>query len=143
MTDDVYLVDNNVLSRLSRSQRAGPFLRERCVVTEEVLHEARGFADEMSGVRVRDVTVAVLERLKHVMAELPPGDTSLVDLYANKGTADPVLVATALVMMDEEAQTLFASRIVIVTDDRAVAEMAGQLGVECLSCSAFIALVGE
>lgn len=141
MNKDVFLVDNNVLSRLSRSQRASRFLRERCFVTRDVLYEARGFADEISDVPVREVTIAVLERLKQVMTELPWEDTSVVNLYDNKGSADPALVATALVMVEEEAETLFPSNIILVTDDKAVIKVAGNLGVARLSYTAFSDLV--
>lgn len=143
MTDPIYLVDNNVLSRLSRHQRASRFLRERCIITEDVLYEARGFTDEITGIRVQPTTVAVLDCLRHVMTQLPSEDTSLVSLYDNKGSADPVLVATALVMMAEQEEMLFQNRVVVVSEDKAVAELAGRLGVEHLSHRAFAALVSD
>lgn len=142
MDDVVYLVDNNVLAGLSRAKRAARLLRESCFVTADVVHEARGFADEIRDVPVRAVTSAVLEKLRLVMERVDPHDTSLVDLYANKGSADPVLMATALVMVDEEASRLWQRRVVVVTDDRAVIAMAGTFGVPAMRRSDFAQLLG-
>lgn len=137
MDDVIYLVDNNVLTRLGREERASVFLRSQCHVTEDVLHEARGFADELGGVPVRPVSGAVLRSLAHVMGTVDPQDTSLVDLYANKGSADPVLVAVAIDMADEEAQTLVPRQVVLVTGDKAVALTAQRLGVSTLGFEDF------
>lgn len=140
MNRDIYLVDNNVLSRLTRPQRASRFLRERCVITRDVLYEARGFADELGDIQVRELSIPILERLKQIMVQIPSEDTSLVDLYDNKGSADPTIVATALVMAEEEAQTLFERRIILVSDDKAVKQLAVKLGIDLISESAFAAL---
>lgn len=137
MDDVVYLVDNNALSGMTREKRSARMLRECCYVTADVVHEARGFADEISDVPVQPVTVAVLEKLKLVMAEVQPEDTALVDLYANKGSADPVLVATALVMVDEEAATLFPRRVRVVSSDRAVGDMTRRFGIDVTSGAEF------
>lgn len=141
MTDDIYLLDNNILARLTRDQRRSGSLRARCFITEDVLHEARGFAEEVTDLQVRPVTGAVLAQLKRVMESIAPSDTSLVDLYANKGSADPVLVATALDMVDEEAQTLMPRPIVLVTEDKAVALTCQKLGVTTLGFDNFVQIL--
>lgn len=137
MDDVMYLVDNNVLSRLGHEERASAFLRTRCHVTEDVVHEARGFADELSGVPARPVSGSVLRSLAHVMGMIDPQDTSLVNLYANKGSADPMLVAVALDMADEEDRTLVPRQVVLVTGDKAVALVAQRLRVTTLGFEDF------
>ena len=64
-----------------------------------------------------------------------------MDLYANKGSADPVLVATALDMADEEAQTLMPRPIVLVTEDKAVALTCQKLGVTTLGFDNFLQIL--
>lgn len=141
MNDVLYLIDNNVLGRLTPAQRKSSFLRLECVITSDVLYEARGFSDELTGIPVKEVTTSVVGHLRDVMAQVAPGDNSLVDLYANKGAADPVLVATALDMMDEEQQTLFPREIVLVTGDKAVVSSAQSMGIKTLSGEQFSPLV--
>lgn len=139
--EDLYLIDNNVLSRLTRAQRAAAFLRNHCRITADVLYEARGYADEIDDVPVEEVTAAVLNQLHEVMAHVEPHDTSLVDLYASKGSADPVLIATALARAEEEQQTFLPRRVIIVTGDKAVAQMATRLGIEQMGFDSFVSLL--
>lgn len=127
-----YLVDNNALSRLTSAQRTSAFFREHCHLTADVLHEARGYVEpELEDLAI-PLTPRVLNRLIEVMADVQPGDTSLVDLYANKGAADPVMIAHALEARDLESDTLLPDTWVIVTDDKAVAAAAHQLGLEAI-----------
>jgi hypothetical protein len=58
------------------------------------------------------------------MATVPVGDTSLLDLYANKGAAEPLLVATALVLNKQEPLSLLGDEWIIVTSDGAVTSKA-------------------
>lgn len=139
--EDLYLIDNNILSRLTRAQRAAEFLRNHCRITADVLYEARGYADEIEDVPVEEVTVAVLDQLRHVMAHVEPQDTSLVDLYASKGSADPVLIATALARVAEEEQTFLPRRVIIVTEDNAVSHMATRLGMGQMGFETFVSLL--
>lgn len=141
MSERWYLVDNNALSRLTSEQRRGPFFRKWCQVTSDVLYEARGFAEAELAELERPVTPGVFARLIEVMATLQPGDTNLVDLYANKGAADPVMVACALEARDFESQTLLPDTWVIVTDDKAVTNTAHRFGLEVLSSHDFRALL--
>ncbi|CEI31833.1 Hypothetical protein PFR_JS21-2_678 [Propionibacterium freudenreichii] len=66
-----------------------------------------------------------------------PGDTTLVDLYANKGAADPVMIAAALEEQAHENATLFPSAWVIVTDDKAVASTARRVGLKVMASPDF------
>ncbi|CAM3026580.1 MULTISPECIES: hypothetical protein [Dermacoccus] len=141
MNDVVYLLDNNVLSRLTREQRRADLLRTQCFITADVLHEARGFADEVRDIPVRPVTKAVLARLVRVMHSIAPKDTSLVDLYANKGSADPVLIAIALDIMETEQDTLMPRRIILVTGDKAVSSTCQRLGVTSLGFDDFVQML--
>ena len=79
----------------------------------------------------------MLNRLIEVMADAQVGDTSLVDLYANKGTADPVMIAFTLEARDFERNTLLPDTWVIVTDDKAVTAAAGCFGLDVISSSEF------
>lgn len=142
MSDAQYLVDNNALSGLTRGQRQSAFLRKHCLIPQDLLYEARGFADaDLDEVNTQPVTIDILERLKRIMATVPIDDMSLVDLYANKGTADPVLIATALSIMDEEQQTLLPRECVILTDDKAVRAKAWEFGVAVMTVEDFTAQV--
>ncbi|GAB3268099.1 hypothetical protein GCM10027449_01140 [Sinomonas notoginsengisoli] len=61
---------------------------------EAVLHEARGFPDFKSlHHNAHPTTPRVLQLLVEVMATVPDADTRLVNLYANQGNADPLVVA--------------------------------------------------
>jgi hypothetical protein len=134
MNEEMYLLDNNVLSHLSRAQRKSEFFMERCRLPAEVLHEAKNYPD---AVGFRDVeyptTASVLEFLRMVMATVPAHDTKLVNLYANKGAADPMLIACALDGMQETAAHLYGPIWIVVSNDNAVREKAEDLGVD--SCS--------
>jgi hypothetical protein len=64
------------------------------------------------------------------MATVPVGNTELVDLYANKGSADPLLIACALDAIRQDADLLVAPIWVVVSNDKAVRATAEQLGVD-------------
>lgn len=110
MTERRYLLDNNVLSRLTPGDRQGEFFKACCHVTSDVLYEARGYAEPEVAERVLPVTPAVLRLLSEVMATQQPGDIRLVNLYTNQGAADPTLIAVALQEQAAEDATLFAKR---------------------------------
>jgi hypothetical protein len=134
MNEEMYLVDNNVLSHLSLAQRASDFFRTRCRLPSEVLYEAEGYPDAEALKEVEYGTSArVLGFLGTVMATLPEDNTSLVNLYANKGAADPMLVACALDGMQESSDQLFGPTWIIVSNDKAVRAKASEFNVE--SCT--------
>lgn len=93
-----HLVDNNALIVLKRERVSSDFFRAaHCQVTTDVLREAAEhpyFAQLKAG--AYSLTTAVLEQIRTVMAVVAVGDTRLIDLYGNKGSADPGLVACAL-----------------------------------------------
>lgn len=142
MTADVYVLDTNVLSRLANRQRQSPFLRAHCRIPSEVLHEVRGFPD-IEQLRALNFPLdgRVLECLREVMKTVRPGDFKLIDLYSNKGNADPILVATALTGMRRAADTLFLEVWSVVSDDEAVRAKACEFGVMWLSTEAFVRLL--
>lgn len=97
------------------------FVRAHCRVSEDVAYEARYTARVASLDSITEpITPAILARLTEVMRSVPPDDKTLVDLYNNKGAADPVLVATALVLNELESPYLLPDEWVIVTHDKAV-----------------------
>lgn len=133
-----FLVDNNVLSKLSRKQRGSRFFRHHCRLPSEVLHEASAFPDIRALRRLEyPVTPTVLEHVRDVLATVPPGDFSLVDLYRNMGNADPILIATALDAMAQNAQALFEEVWHIVTDDAAVRRKAIEFQLSVLGHADF------
>lgn len=111
-------------------------------MTSEVLHEARGFpdADHLRAVEYR-TTGQILTILKEVMATVPSDDTTLVDLYANRGNADPLLVACALDAKREEEQGLFGHTWAIVSNDKAVRDKAAEFDIEVLTSDEFAAVL--
>lgn len=141
MSDVRYLIDTNALNKLTRAQRAGDFVRTRCRLPSEVLHEARDLSDHPR-LRALDypVTPAILEKLRSVMASLPANDHTLVDLYRNEGNADPILIATALVA-DHGEGSLWQTEWRIVTDDKALRSRAAELSIACLHTTEFVKLL--
>jgi hypothetical protein len=139
MTDEMYLLDNNVLSHLSLAQRTSSFFLERCRLPLEVLHEAESYPDAATLKLVGYPTTArVLELLRRVMATVPESDTSLVDLYANKGAADPLLIACALHAAEEAAPLLWKPAWVVVSNDKAVRAKASELSVTAYTREEFL-----
>lgn len=131
MTDERYLLDNNVLRNLTKAQCASSFFRNHCSVPSEVLYEARGRRDSLSlSVVEYPTTKDVLEQLKLVMAALPPDDTKLVSLFRSKGAADPMLIACALDGIEKSKAALWRTTWVVVSNDNAVRSHAANLGVE-------------
>lgn len=68
-----------------------------------------------------------------VMATVPEDDTALVNLYANKGAPDPMLVACALDAMQESENRLFDPTWIIASNDKAVRAKAAEFEIE--SCT--------
>jgi hypothetical protein len=131
-----YLLDNNALLTLTREQRSGPFVRERCRIPAEVVYEAQGYPDvEVLRQLEFEMNADILERVRRVMASVRPGDTALVDLYANKGNADPILIATAMYARELSETTLLPEDWVVVTDDREVRRAAAEFGVPTMPSS--------
>lgn len=139
MNEEMYLLDNNALSHLSRAQRASEFFFERCHLPSEILHEAEGYPDFAAFKQIEYPTTAhVLELLSMVMATVPEEDTTLVNLYANKGAADPLLVACALDGMQETSAHLFGPSWVVVSNDNAVRAKAMEFGVDACTREDFL-----
>lgn len=139
MTEVHYLIDTNALLALGRHRRESATFRTHCHVTADVAHEAgRRWPETAPQIAV---THQILERLTEVLATLAPGETDVLDLYANKGMADPVLIATALVLQEESDQTLFPARWIIATSDRGVRGCAESHGVEWIDPADLGALI--
>ncbi|MFH5228158.1 hypothetical protein [Antrihabitans spumae] len=144
MTDFQYLIDNNVLTKLSRDQRASDFFRTKCHVPSEVLHEARGFPDiDSLSTREYPTTPGVLRQLVKVMETVPIDNTRLVDLYANEGNADPLIVACALDAQDANEGLLFWPTWVVVSDDGAVQAKATEFEISVRTSAEFKAIISE
>lgn len=139
-----YVVDTNVLSQLGRGRRDTNIFRENVVIPSEVLHEAQGFPDysQLQGNHFA-TTPKVLELLVSVMATVPIGDTSLIDLYKNLGGADPLVIASALAGQEEDSQFLDAPEWVVVTGDGAVAAKAREFDLRVMDTDSFAALIDK
>lgn len=144
MNERRYVIDSNALSKLTRPQRASAFFRKHCRVPSEVIHEARFFADEdeFDGIEY-PTTGSLLSVLREVMATVTIGDTALIDLYANKGAADPLLVACAVEAKRKEEAFLLPMTWAIVTDDKAVRSKSAESEIETLSSKEFLALLPQ
>ncbi|MGQ4537062.1 hypothetical protein ACUH94_00795 [Dermabacteraceae bacterium P7074] len=88
-----------------------------------------------------EITPEVLRKLITVMASVDSHDTKLVDLYANRGGADPVVIASALNAVAQEAQYLNPQEWVVVTGDNAVRGKATELGLQVISNEDFAAFI--
>lgn len=71
------------------------------------------------------------------MAIVPDDDTHLVDLYANRGNADPFVVACALDGEQEDGQYLDPPERIVVTDDKAVGDKAAEFRIRVLANTEF------
>ena len=141
MNENRYLLDANVVSRLTAEQRASPFVSRHCRIPADVMHEVRGISDRSLIAHLGlPVNVSTLARLRDVMATITPGDLSLVDLYHFKGTADPVLIAAALAADHGEGR-LWPTEWHVVSDDNAVRDTASLLGVPWLSRAGLVELI--
>lgn len=139
-----FVIDTNALSQLGRQRRASAFFLENAVVPDEVMHEASGLPD-IAALRdnVHPTTPRVLHWLSRIMTSVPIGDTTLVDLYANSGNADPLVVACALEGQEHDNQLLLSPEWVVVTADEAVRNKAEEFGLKVLSNSEFAALIDD
>lgn len=138
-----YLLDNNVLARLTPEQRSMPFVQEHCRIPSEVLHEARFLpdADVLAELEYR-TTGGVLRQLQLVMGRVRVDDVRLVNLYSGQGNADPMLVACALDAVREADEGLFGDEWVIVSNDEAVLGLAHQFLITTLTSDDLDALLG-
>jgi hypothetical protein len=129
-----YVVDTNALIRLKSHRRASPHFLEHAVFPGEVLREAARLPDIGAlHANVYPTTPSVLDWLVRVMVTVPASDRTLVDLYANKGGADPFVIACALDGRDRESVYLDAPEWIVVTNDDAVRDKAGEFGLSVLS----------
>lgn len=134
LEDSIYLVDNNCLTRLDEGVRGRAEFRSRCRIPSEVLHEASGYPDiEMLKSLEIPMDIHVLRALDDVMAEIAPGQVDVVDLYRNQGNADPLLVATALVLQERWQGGLWETTVHVATEDKAVRGLAERFGVSVVS----------
>jgi len=139
MSEVMYLIDNNVLSHLSPEQRTSRFFRDQCRVPSEVIYEAGGLAEAKLPKEVEyPTTVRVLGILREIMATVPSGDIALVNLYTNKGNADPLLISCALDAIRNDEQFLVRPIWVIVSNDKAVLAKAGEFGIETRARAQFM-----
>lgn len=141
MIERKYLVDNNALVSIGTQRWNTAFFREHCLVTEDIAYEARFRARSLPTDLIVPVTPAILGQVPKIMETVVPGDTRLLDLYGNKGAADPLLVATAVVLQAEESLSLFGDELVIVTSDDAVTEKAKEFGIVTATPTEFAVLI--
>lgn len=139
-----FVIDTNALSQLGKQRRASTFFLENASIPAEVIHEASGFPDiESLRDNVHPTTPRVLHWLSRIMASVPVGDTTLVDLYANRGNADPLVVACALEGQEHDNQMLMSPEWIVVTADEAVRKKAEEFGLKVLSNREFAALIDD
>ena len=129
MIDTLYLVDSNALSKLTSQERTSRLFACHCRIPEDVMYEARGYIEAGLEHLVVHTTPATLRQLVKVMDTLASGDRSLVDLYRNKGGADPSIIACALALIQDECDRLIPQEWTIVTDDQAVQRTAGEFKI--------------
>ena len=83
----------------------------------------------------------MLATLIEVMASAPVGETKFVDLYANHGNADPLIVANAVDGHRREAEALFGPTWTVVSGDKAVRVKAEAFGLAAMSNEEFPAML--
>lgn len=142
MIEHKYLVDNNALGFIGSKRRVSAFFRNHCRVTEDVAYEARFTVKSsvLSGL-IEPVTPAILRQAAKIMATVPVGDIRLINLYGNKGTADPLLVATALVLKERESLSLFGDEWIVVTRDAEATKKAKEFDVQTATPQELAAII--
>ena len=139
-----YLVDNNVLNALRRDHIHTDFFRDYCQVTMDILWEAREHVEQAALARLsRPHTPGLLMRVRDVMETLEAGDTRLIDLYGNKGAADPGLIASILEADDDDANKLLSDSWILVTNDQAVAGKAAEFAVAVITPTELAKLIDD
>ena len=144
MNTDWYFLDTNALNGLTAVDGSSLLDKEQCRIPSEVLHEAQGLPDikALKGLEYR-TNAELLGDLGEVMSTVEPTDFKLVDLYRNRGNADPILVAAALHAIRKSEPTLFPDRWLIVTDDAALQNKATDFEIPTLSLSQFKTLLAS
>lgn len=139
MTTQIYVLDTNIISRLSKDELSAPFLFEYCRIPSEVIYETRLHPNiEHLKTIQHPTTIESLHAVAEIMSTLDPKDRRLVDLFDNKGGADPFLIAAAIVeQRNSESQLFPAEQWTVVTNDRAVAETAAKFNVPTISRDQF------
>ena len=142
MNRTLYLVDNNALIFLGRARVRTEFFVEHCRLTDDVRYEAAEHRERraLAGL-VEPLTPQVLEHVRNLMATVDVGDITLVDLYGNKGAADPGLVATVLAAANAQDGYLLPDSWTIVTADKAVLDLSARNGVTTMSPAELAALI--
>ena len=139
-----YIIDTNVLNKIDVHERATQFFRTNCLLPDAVLDEASGFPDIEDLRKLRYPTTAELLRiLIKVMATIEIKDKRVVNLWQNKGAADPVLTAVALHACEQQRDCMLKDKWMIVTDDRGVRNLAKKHQIEVLSGDHFREILRE
>lgn len=118
------------------------FFSNYCRVTADVLWEAKGHPQQVVLLNVaNEASPTLLEQVRAVMATVKTGDTALVDLYKNKGTADPGLIAAVLDAITADEGLLFRDTWVLVTNDHAVEEKAAEFSIATIKPVELVKLI--
>lgn len=144
MPNDRFMVDNNTLTHLGISGCSSNFFRQHVRIPELVLREATGRPDyhELRALEY-PTTHSVIELVVSIMNSLPVDQFKLVDLYSNKGAADPFILACTIDAILCTTRTLFPDHWTLVTDDHAVRQVAAQHQVETMSNRDFCDIIAD
>ena len=130
MNETHYLVDNNALTAIRAHRIRSQFFRHYCYLTADVLREAQGHPEEATlAANASEITPEIIEGIRQVMTTLEADDTSLVDLYKNKGAADPGLIAWVIDSIAADDGKLFRDEWILVSNDRAVLKKAAEFRI--------------
>lgn len=133
-----FLLDANVFNLLTDADISSQFFRNYCRIPDEVLFEVRGkFPDSLDPYRY-PMSSEVLTLTAKVMEGLENQGIGLINLYQNKGAADPLLIACAMDANQSESTKLFRFQWVAVTDDAQVRAEARKHDVETMSGIEFL-----
>lgn len=145
VTTPCFFVDTNALSKLGPRYRATKYFRNYVLLPSVVIQEA-GNPEDISNLKELEegMTPQILRCLIEIMKTISADDKHLIDLYRNKGKADPIIVAYALNEASLEANCLFpVHEVYIVTNDKAVRELGERFAIKVLSSDDFIRQIDE
>lgn len=131
MIDTTFLVDNNALTALTTRRIESDFFRTHCVITPDVLWEASGRKEQAAlESSLVEMDAGSFALLRDVMSTLAIGDVELVNLFRNKGSADPMLVAVILQARHRQEGMLLSTDWVLVTDDKPLLRKAREFDID-------------
>lgn len=142
MIERHFMLDNNVLVALTKSELNSEIVKSRCRVPAAVVAEAAGWhGPELLVSITYDYSESVFGLVSEVMQTIHTSNKRLVNYSRNKGTADPFVIASALDATEQSQEKLVQEEWHVVSEDNEVRRVAALNGLSSLRKNAFLSLI--